>query len=92
MVSRAHVNIGDILLGQAVLIVGVEDNPDGGLRVYLGHRGDGIFVIVKDEASIATVRRAWSGGQHCFASKKDIPDDALWTEETYQEEFRECLT
>ena len=85
MVSRGNVNIGDILTGQAILIVGVEDNPNGGIRVYLGHRGDGIFVIVDDEESIATVRRSWSGGQHCLTNTDGIPDDALWTEESYAE-------
>jgi len=75
----------DILLGTAILIVGVEDNPSGGIRVYLGHRGDGIFVIVDDEASIAAARRAWAGSSHSFVSKKDIPEDALWTEASYEE-------
>ena len=87
MVSRSHVNIGDILTGEAILIVGVEDNPNGGIRVYLGHRGDGIFVVVDDEESIATVRHAWSGTQHVFTNRENIPDDALWTEESYAEEF-----
>ena len=75
----------DILSGQAVLIVGIEDNPDGGLRVYLGHRGDGIFVIVDDEDCIATIRQVWSGQNHCFVSKKELPE-TLYTEESYLQE------
>lgn len=60
--------------GDARLIVGIEDDPDGSLRVYVGARYTGIHTHVLDEEAKEDVRRAWPGWGHLFA---DIPAAAL---------------
>lgn len=47
--------------GTHTFVVGVEDNGDGALRVYLGHRAKGLYVLVEDEDAKAQVQRAWEG-------------------------------
>jgi hypothetical protein len=66
-----------LLTGNACLIVGVEDDPDGSLRVYLGARWKGIHVHVDDETARAEIRRAWGDplSAHVFTARP--PADAL---------------
>lgn len=51
------------MMGTHKEVVGVEDDPDGhGLRLYLGTRSAGIYVVVEDPDAQEQVRRAWNGG------------------------------
>jgi len=48
-----------LLAGTHTILVGVEPDPGGGLRCYLGDRRKGTYCLVEDEASKAEVRRVW---------------------------------
>lgn len=48
-----------LAMGTAVLVTGVEDDPEGGVRVYFGHRSDHHYVFCTDPEGVETVRRAW---------------------------------
>jgi len=62
-------------LGDSRLIVGIEDDTDGSLRVYVGARWKNIHTHVEDEGTKREVRNAWGGAHgHVVA---DIPADAL---------------
>lgn len=52
------------MAGTHTLLVGLEDQDDGGLRLYLGHRADGLYVVLDDEAAKVQARRAWAVGGH----------------------------
>lgn len=54
-------NIAGLITGTHTYLVGVEDDPDGGLRCYLGARSKGLYCVVEDEDAKADVRRAWGG-------------------------------
>jgi len=54
--------ITGLLSGTHTLLVGVEDQDDGGLRMYLGHRSKGLYVIVDDPEGQRRIREAWAGG------------------------------
>jgi hypothetical protein len=53
-----------LVAGTHTLLVGVEDQDDGGLRMYLGHRASGVYAVVYDDDAKATVRRAWASRSH----------------------------
>jgi hypothetical protein len=57
-------SVGGLFAGTHTLLVGVEDDPDGGIRVYLGHRGRGLYAVITDADAIEEVRNAWAGGGH----------------------------
>lgn len=62
-------------LGRKVtLLVGVEDQPDGKVRAYLGARWKGIYVLV-DAEEAAPFRQAWASGQHIWMAP--IPPSEL---------------
>lgn len=64
----------DLLYPDAALIVGVEDDADGSLRVYLYARWKGIHTHVDDEAAKDAARRAWNSGGHVVTR---VPRTAL---------------
>jgi len=47
-----------------MLLVGIEDQDDGGLRLYLNHRSLGWYALIYDEDVKARVRDAWAGSGH----------------------------
>lgn len=53
-----------LIAGTHTLLVGVEDQEDGGLRLYLKHRSLGMYVVVDDDETKDAVRRAWASGGH----------------------------
>lgn len=55
----------DAMFRPVTMVVGVEDDPDGGLRVYLGARYKNIYLLV-DEAAKDSVRRGWGAGGHLW--------------------------
>ena len=65
----------DLLFSDGHLIVGLEDDPDGSLRVYLDARFRGIHTHVDNEEAKAEVRRAWSGAMSHITTR--VPDSAL---------------
>jgi hypothetical protein len=66
----------------ATLLVGLEDQPDGTVRAYLGHRRRGVYVVLSD-AAVASFRAAWASGGHVWLSPvppqgylhRDDPDE-----------------
>lgn len=57
-------SIFGLLAGTHTLVVGVEDQDDGGLRLYLDARYRGVYVVVDDPAAQAQARAAWATGGH----------------------------
>lgn len=57
----------NLLTGDSVLMVGVEDDPEGGIRVYINARYLGQYVLCTNPDDINRVRNAWgSTAQHVF--------------------------
>jgi hypothetical protein len=59
--------VSDILglaLGTHTLVVGVEDDASGALRVYLGARWKNVYCLIDNEVDKDAVRRAWSHQGH----------------------------
>jgi hypothetical protein len=56
------------------LLVGLEDDADGSLRVYVDARYLGIHTHVDDEAAKEEVRRGYASAHHVTAH---IPRDSL---------------
>jgi len=62
------------------LLTGVEDDPSGALRVYLGARYKGLYLLVEDEDEKDFFRRGWrSGAPHTWMWPIP-PDDAIHNE------------
>jgi hypothetical protein len=70
-------------LGGTTLVVGVEDDPDGSLRMYVGRRSKGIYAIVDDPAEQDRLRSAWGSGGHLLTAipetlfQDDLPAAAI---------------
>ena len=47
---------------QVTLLTGIEDDPSGALRVYLGARYKGLYMLIEDAEAKDTFRRAWGSG------------------------------
>lgn len=47
------------------LLVGVEEQPDGKVRAYLGARYEGRYLLL-DAEEAEPFRRAWATGQHVW--------------------------
>ena len=56
-------DITPLLTGGLSLLVGLEDDEDGSLRVYLGRRWTGIHTHVADEDAKRELRRVWGQGR-----------------------------
>jgi hypothetical protein len=67
-----------LLDGSSSLVVGIQDEPGGGLRVYLGHRSDGVYCIIEDRAAIERLRCVWSG--NCQVVIATPPADCIYRE------------
>lgn len=67
--------------GQGVLIVGVERHANGGLRVFVGHRGDGRYFIAHPDTE-ADIERAWAGSSrsHLVMHRDALDGVPLFTE------------
>jgi hypothetical protein len=73
------VSIGGLFTGQTVFVVGVEDDAEtGGLRMYVGHRSNGIYAIVEDEDAKDELRRAWASLRHVIVGRP--PANVLYAE------------
>lgn len=57
-----------LFTGASTFLVGVEDDPEGGIRCYLGHRANGLYCVIDDPDAIREVRGAWSMGGHVAIS------------------------
>jgi hypothetical protein len=66
----------DLFLPDGHLIVGLEDDPDGSLRVYVDHRSTGIHSHVIDPKAVEEIRNAWAA-THMGHLTTRIPSDAL---------------
>lgn len=72
--------VGLFLSGAGTLVVGVQEDPATGcVRMYVGHRADGIYALVEDEEAKTELRQAWANnGQHLVVERP--PDNVLYTE------------
>jgi hypothetical protein len=48
------------LAHRSKLVSGIADDPEGGLRVYVGARYEDNWIVVEDDAVIAEVRSIWA--------------------------------
>lgn len=69
------------ILGRSVLVTGVEDDPDGMLRAYVGPRYRNQFVLIENESDKDELRRAWAMGGHVVIPSPD-PDQVFTERET----------
>lgn len=53
-----------LFTGASTFLVGVEDDPEGGIRCYLGHRANGTYCVIDDPDTIRQVWAAWGCGGH----------------------------
>lgn len=60
--------------GQGVLIVGVEENEAGGVKVFVDHRSRGLYFVVRNPEGAEQVRRAWRGSisGHLIVDRRDV--------------------
>lgn len=49
-----------LLAGTHCLVVGVEDGPEGMLKVYVDARHRGLYALVEDAEAQQAIRRAWA--------------------------------
>ena len=66
----------DLFYPDGHLIVGLEDDDDGSLRVYVDHRSTGIHSHVADHGAQAEIRDAWVGSYRGHLTTR-IPREAL---------------
>lgn len=64
------------------LVVGVEDDPSGMLRVYIDHRSYGRYVLIEHEEDKERARDAWAQSFGGHLTMKRPPADAVFVEET----------
>ena len=64
--STAFVGCGvtEVLIGRTAEVTGLEDEPDGALRIYVGPRYKGVYAIVEDQELQRALWAAWSCGGH----------------------------
>jgi hypothetical protein len=58
---------------EVTLLVGVEEEPDGAVRAYLGRRSQGVYLLVEPEGADA-FRRAWASGGHVWLAPVPPPE------------------
>lgn len=75
MAAQTFLDCGmvDLMTGRTALVVGVKDDPDGALKVYVGARYRGIYVLVDDANAQHEIQRAWATGGHVLVP---LPDDS----------------
>lgn len=80
-------SILDVAIGQAVFVVGVEDNddPPESVLVYLNRRYDGHYVIVAEPDDVRHVRAAWGAGGHVSLSKRNLDGAAIYCDNASHE-------
>jgi hypothetical protein len=68
--------IGGLLSGETVILRGVEEHPQGGIKAYVGQ---GLYAWIPDEINAEKVRRAWGSGCGHICIPKP-PPNALFTD------------
>lgn len=69
------------LSGRAVLICGVERHANGGLRVFIGSRGDGRYFIAHPDTE-DDFERSWAGSftSHLVMDVRDLECTPVFSE------------
>lgn len=57
------------------MLVGLEDGPDGALKVYLGARWKRTYLLVTEPEAQEQFRRAWGGGGHIWMWPVPPPEE-----------------
>jgi len=65
--------------GNSTYCIGVEDDPSGALRMYVGARYKGWFALITDETDKESLRRAWASRGHVVVPKPE-PDQLFHDE------------
>ncbi len=73
--------IAGMFAGTHVELVGVEADPKGGLRLYVGYQPKRIYAHVDDPAVVAEIREAWARTSQRFTIPKPPPDCLFCDEE-----------
>lgn len=73
--------IHGLLAGTHVELVGVEDDPRGGLRLYLGHRSKGVYAHIDEPAVMAEIKEAWDGYRQHITVPCPPPDCLFYDHE-----------
>ena len=70
----------DLLLGRCAEVTGIAENDDGSLKVYVGPRYHGRYVVIDDPTAADEVRRAWADPtQHVLIPAPDA--DQIFADE-----------
>jgi hypothetical protein len=66
MTPQTFIDCGlvDLMTGSTALVVGLDDGPDDSLKVYIGARYKGRYLLVDDPAAQRVIRDAWAGMGH----------------------------
>ena len=59
------------VFGSVVWVTGIEDRPNGAMRVYVGHRYKGRYFL-PEPADRETIRRAFHSSQHLWMKPSDL--------------------
>ena len=58
------VGMGDLMTGRTAAVSGLSEDDDGALKVYVGHRHKGLYLLVDDPVAQEAIRDAWGYGGH----------------------------
>jgi hypothetical protein len=71
--------MGLLNLKTSALVTGVEDDQDGGCRMYVGARSNGVYAIIEDEEAKEKLRREWGASLMGHLVVDLPPRDCLFT-------------
>lgn len=67
------------LLGPVIWITGIEDRPNGAMRVYVGPRYKGRYFLPEPDER-EPIRRAWGCGGHLWMHPDSLEDRPIFRE------------
>ena len=65
------------LLPRVVWVTGIEDRPNGAMRVYVGQRGQGRYFLPEPDER-EPIRAAWGRGGHVWMRPEDLEDRPIF--------------
>jgi len=68
------------VVDSSVLITDVCPDPDGGVRVYVGPRWHGHYVVIEDLGSRIIINQAWQGGRNGHVTMPRPPAGKVYCE------------
>lgn len=77
--SQSVSGVHGLIAGTHTLLVGIEDQDDGGLRLYLNSRSLGLYALTYDPEAQEEIRQAWGRKTHHITLPVP-PPDAIYEE------------